>query len=411
MQPPKLIKIADYRYDLPDERIAKYPLEERDASNLLIYKAGEIKKDCFCKIPDLLPQNSLMVWNDSKVLNARIIFHKETGARIEIFCLSPTDNENFADALNQNRQTQWKCIVGNLKKWKQGKLTKHIHINDKDLTLEAELQQKTEKENIISFQWNQPDVSFGEILETSGLTPIPPYLNRETEAIDKIRYQTVYSQNEGSVAAPTAGLHFSEKTLQQLNEKNILQKNISLHVGTGTFQPVKSEKIGEHPMHTEFFYVSKDTIQALLKHSGNITAVGTTTVRGLESLYQAGIKAMTGKCNLEDTQEISQWEAYENSQDIPSKEVLQWILDDMNRKNLNEIKGKTSIMIAPGYQFHLINRLITNFHQPNSTLLLLIAAYIGEDWKKVYDFALNHGFRFLSYGDSSLLFPKGAVGC
>lgn len=410
MQAPKLIKIADYRYNLPDDRIAKYPLTHRDSSNLLIYRQGKIEKDVFKNITHRIPSDSLMVWNDSRVLNARIIFHKETGARIEVFCLSPATSNDYASALTQNVSCRWKCIVGNLKKWKQGKLKKEIQIQSETLILEAKLIEKNNKDNVIEFSWNNPKIQFGEILEHSGLTPIPPYLNRESEAIDKSRYQTVYSRNEGSVAAPTAGLHFSDEVLADLTDRNIEQKNISLHVGTGTFQPVKSEAIGEHPMHTEFFYISKSSIEALIKYHGNITAVGTTTVRGLESLYQVGIKAMHGKCNLSDTQEIQQWEAYENTSSESAKKVLDWILQEMNRLDLAEIKGKTSIMIAPGYRFRFINRLITNFHQPGSTLLLLIAAYIGEDWKNVYQYALENGFRFLSYGDSSLLFPNQEIG-
>jgi len=410
MQRSKLIKIADYRYNLPDDRIAKYPLEHRDASNLLIYKDGTIEKSIFHEISNYLPEKSLMIWNDSRVLNARIIFHKDTGARIEIFCLSPAQEYDYANALTETESCRWKCIVGNLKKWKQGKLNKSISIQGKDLVLQAELVEKTGKDNIVEFSWNHQSIQFGEILEHSGLTPIPPYLNRESEQIDRTRYQTVYSENEGSVAAPTAGLHFSNEVLSALNKKQIAQKNISLHVGTGTFQPVKSEYIGDHPMHTEFFYITKQTIDSLIQYHGNITAVGTTTVRGLESLYQIGTKAMAGHTKISETQDVSQWEAYENLSNIPAIDVLIWISDEMNRLNLSAIKGKTSIMIAPGYKFRFINRLITNFHQPGSTLLLLIAAYIGDDWKSVYDFALKNDFRFLSYGDSSLLFPNQEIG-
>ncbi|MDA3912001.1 MAG: S-adenosylmethionine:tRNA ribosyltransferase-isomerase [Bacteroidales bacterium] len=410
MQRSKLIKIADYRYNLPDDRIAKYPLAHRDASKLLIYKAGNIHETIFREVSDILPEKSLMVWNDSRVLNARIIFHKDTGARIEVFCLTPAQEYDYANALTQTETCRWKCIVGNLKKWKQGKLSKSIAIHGKELILQAELIEKTGKNNIVEFSWNHKDIQFGDILEHSGLTPIPPYLNRESELIDRSRYQTVYSENEGSVAAPTAGLHFSPEVLSALNEKQITQKNISLHVGTGTFQPVKSECIGEHPMHTEFFYISKQTVDTLIQHHGNITAVGTTTVRGLESLYQIGVKAMSGLSKLSEPQEITQWEAYENQTQRPAIDILHWISDEMARQKLDAIKGKTSIMIAPGYKFRFINRLITNFHQPGSTLLLLIAAYIGDDWKTVYDFALTNNFRFLSYGDSSLLYPNQEIG-
>jgi S-adenosylmethionine:tRNA ribosyltransferase-isomerase len=410
MQRSKLIKIADYRYNLPDDRIAKYPLEHRDASNLLIYKDGTIEKSVFKDIANILPEKSLMIWNDSRVLNARIIFHKDTGARIEIFCLRPAQEYDYANALTETESCRWKCIVGNLKKWKQGKLSKSISIQGKDIVLQAELIEKTGKDNIVEFSWNHASIQFGDILEHSGLTPIPPYLNRESEQIDRSRYQTVYSDKEGSVAAPTAGLHFSPEVLNALNDKQITQKNISLHVGTGTFQPVKSEYIGDHPMHTEFFYITKATVDALILHHGNVTAVGTTSVRGLESLYQIGLKAMSGISNISEPQEITQWEAYENQSQKPAIEVLHWISEAMARQKIEAIKGKTSIMIAPGYKFRFINRLITNFHQPGSTLLLLIAAYIGDDWKKVYDFALTKDFRFLSYGDSSLLYPNQEIG-
>lgn len=406
----KLIKIADYRYNLPDDRIAKYPLEQRDASKLLIYNNGDIRQSIFREITNLLPEKSLMVWNDSRVLNARIIFHKETGARIEVFCLTPAQEYDYSNALTQTETCRWKCIVGNLKKWKQGKLSKSISIQGKNLVLQAKLIEKTKKDNIIEFSWNHTSIQFGDILEHSGLTPIPPYLNRESEQIDRSRYQTVYSDKEGSVAAPTAGLHFSPEVLNALNDKQITQKSISLHVGTGTFQPVKSEYIGDHPMHTEFFYITKTTVDTLIQHHGNVTAVGTTSVRGLESLYQIGIKAMSGMSNLSEPQKVTQWEAYENKSNPHAIDVLKWISEEMSRLNINAIKGKTSIMIAPGYKFRFINRLITNFHQPGSTLLLLIAAYIGDDWKKIYDFALSNDFRFLSYGDSSLLYPNQEIG-
>jgi S-adenosylmethionine:tRNA ribosyltransferase-isomerase len=405
MQASKLIKIADYRYDLPDERIAKYPLEHRDESKLLIYNSGNISHDRFSNIADMLPKDSLMIWNNSRVLNARIIFHKETGAKIEIFCLSPAETNEYSIALNKTKESRWKCIIGNQKKWKADKLSIELNINEQKLTLFAELIEKGRKDNIVEFTWDNQSISFGDILEHSGLTPIPPYLNRESEDLDKYRYQTVYSKPEGSVAAPTAGLHFSAETIKNLEKRNIKHHNITLHVGTGTFQPVKAEIIGDHPMHTEYFYITKENIQAMYDYCGNITAVGTTSVRGIESLYQVGVKAMNGNCSLSENQEITQWESYEDNDEKPAKEVLAWILNEMEKLKISEIKGKTSIMIAPGYNFHLIDRLITNFHQPGSTLLLLISAYIGEDWKLVYDYAMTNDFRFLSYGDSSLLIP------
>lgn len=406
MNDPKLIKIEDYTYNLPDYKIAAYPLKNRDDSALLAYNKGKINKKQFREITDFLPADSLIIRNNSKVLNARLIFHKETGARIEIFCLSPADTDNYHDELNKTKTSKWKCIIGNRKKWKYGKLNSEIVIKGKSVIVEAELITKGESENIVEFSWYNENIKFGEIMENSGLTPIPPYLKRESENIDKTRYQTVYSCQEGSVAAPTAGLHFTDKVLKDLRYKNIEFADITLHVGTGTFQPVKSENAGDHPMHTEFFYADTNLLKTLKKYQGKITAVGTTSMRALESLLQAGIKAMEGKCGLEYNQEITQWEAYNRKQDISLKKVLDFMIDECEKKNIHEIKGKTSIMIAPGFPFLIPDILITNFHQPKSTLLLLIAAYIGKDWKKVYDFALNNDFRFLSYGDSSVLIPK-----
>ncbi|MFP4663833.1 MAG: S-adenosylmethionine:tRNA ribosyltransferase-isomerase [Bacteroidales bacterium] len=405
MENPKVIKIEDYTYDLPDERIARYPLEHRDASKLLIYKQGEISHKSFSSIHGMLPENSLLVWNDSRVLNARLIFHKDTGARIEIFCLSPADTDDYSQVLLSKGKCRWKCIIGNLKKWKTGKLSTELKIDKTKFRLQAELIQRGEKTNEVEFTWNEEGINFGSIMEHSGLTPVPPYLNRESEAIDRHRYQTIYSQAEGSVAAPTAGLHFSDKSLHAIEAKNIHTEHITLHVGTGTFQPVKSNTIGDHPMHTEYFYASRNLIEALEKYQGRVTAVGTTSMRGLESLLQAGINAMEGKTSLQETQNISQWEAYDRPENISLSEILHFMLKEMERLGIEEIKGKTSIMIAPGFPFLIPDRLITNFHQPGSTLLLLIAAYIGEDWKKVYRYALSNDFRFLSYGDASLLIP------
>ena len=406
MKNPKVIKIKDYTYNLPAERIAKYPLERRDNSKLLTYNRGAISHSPFSTVTDFLPESSLLVWNDSRVLNARLIFHKSTGARIEVFCLAPAHGMDYTSSLQARESCEWVCIIGNLKKWKSGILRTEADIHGTSVKLEAKLIERGSKNHVVAFSWDDPSVRFGEIMESSGLTPIPPYLNRDSEEIDRTRYQTVYSQAEGSVAAPTAGLHFSDDTLQKLADKNIKTSHITLHVGTGTFQPVKSEEIGNHPMHTEYFYAGKQLIRDLYRYKNKITAVGTTSMRGLESLLQAGIKSMQGKTQLNESQEIEQWEAYDRPEGIKLSDVLQHMLDEMEKLGIDEIHGKTSIMIAPGYPFLIPDRLITNFHQPGSTLLLLIAAYIGEDWKKVYDYALNNDFRFLSYGDSSLFIPK-----
>ncbi|MDA3819780.1 MAG: S-adenosylmethionine:tRNA ribosyltransferase-isomerase [Candidatus Delongbacteria bacterium] len=399
----KLIKIADYTYTLPESRIAKYPLEARDTSKLLIYNRGTLKQNKFHKLTGYLPADGLMVWNDSRVLNARLVFHKSTGARIEIFCISPAGEQDYSTALQSKGKTTWKCIIGNLKKWKTGALTGIFNIDDKEIKIHAKLIERGKTEHVVEFCWDYTGTSFADIMEHSGLTPIPPYLNRESEPIDRQRYQTVYSTVSGSVAAPTAGLHFSDRMLQTLRQSNTETASLTLHVGTGTFQPVKSKHIGDHIMHTEFFYASRDLLMLLKKHAGNITAVGTTSLRGMESLLQAGIKAMQGETQLDAPQHISQWEAYNRPEGISLETVLDFMIEESDRLNIHHIHGKTSMMIAPGYPFLLPDRLITNFHQPGSTLLLLIAAYIGDDWKKVYDYALLHGFRFLSYGDSTLL--------
>ncbi len=402
----KLIKIADYTYTLPESRIAKYPLEARDISKLLIYNKGTLEQNKFHKLTSYLPENGLMVWNDSRVLNARLIFHKDTGARIEIFCISPADDKDYNLALQSKGQSRWKCIVGNLKKWKSGTLVSVIDLKNKKINISANLIQRGSTEHVVEFRWDDKETNFAGIMEHSGLTPIPPYLNRESEPVDRQRYQTVYSNVSGSVAAPTAGLHFSAEMLENIKQSNIHISSLTLHVGTGTFQPVKTETIGSHRMHTEYFYASRDLLKRLKTHLGNITAVGTTSLRGMESLLQAGIKAMQGKTQLDAPQHISQWEAYNRPDHLTAEKVLDFMINDMDRLNITHITGKTSMMIAPGYPFLLPDRLITNFHQPGSTLLLLIAAYIGDDWKKVYDYALQHRFRFLSYGDSTLLIPK-----
>ena len=398
---PQNIRIEDYTYELPDSRIAKYPLEQRDQSQLLVYQKGNINKDIFTNIDSYIEPGTTCVFNNTKVIQARLQFYKETGARIEIFCLEPIEPSDYVLAFQQTEKIIWKCIVGNLKKWKDQDLKKIIRINSTEIELITSKKKSEGNTQIIEFSWNNPNYTFSEILENIGITPIPPYLNRESENIDKDRYQTVYSKLKGSVAAPTAGLHFTDHVLYKFRSKNINIEEVTLHVGAGTFTPVKSETIDEHEMHTEHFVVTKATIENLL-NSKKIVAIGTTSVRTIESLHWLGVKL---KQNNKPESHISQWEAYELPE-IDKKESLSAILDYMTQYNLEEFHASTQIMIFPGYTFKMVDIMITNFHQPKSTLLLLIAAFIGNDWKKVYDFALNNNFRFLSYGDSSILIPQ-----
>jgi len=398
---PQNIRIELYDYQLPDERIAKYPLEQRDKSKLLIYNKGNISSNTFSEIDYYIPENSTLVFNNTKVIQARLKFYKETGAQIEIFCLEPIEPSDYALAFEQTEKVTWKCIVGNLKKWKTEDLKSRIRIKDSEIEIVATKKGAVGNTQIIEFKWNNNLVSFSEILENVGVTPIPPYLNRESENIDKERYQTVYSKFKGSVAAPTAGLHFTKAVLEKLQKKEIKLSEITLHVGAGTFTPVKSETVNEHEMHTEHFVVKKETIQQLLD-AERIVAVGTTSVRTIESLYWIGVKLIFQ--NKLDTH-ITQWEPYNLKTGIFKEEALQALFNYMNQNDLKQIEASTQIMIVPGYDFKMIDLLITNFHQPKSTLLLLIAAFIGDDWKNVYRYALENGFRFLSYGDSSVLIP------
>ena len=394
------IKISDYSYNLPNEKIAKYPLAERDSSNLLVWKNGAIKKDRFRNLADYLLEDSLLVFNNTRVIHARLFFWKETGAKIEIFCLEPVQPNDHQLAFQQTEKVVWKCMVGQAKKWKKGELIRKIEINGKTAELKAK---KTARENnsfFIEFSWTQ-GFSFAEIIEKSGVLPIPPYLNRNTEPADEVTYQTVYAKTDGSVAAPTAGLHFTENVMAKLNKKNIVLREITLHVGAGTFQPVKSETINGHNMHHEQVIIPKKFIEELLANTKKIIAVGTTSVRSLESLYWLGIKLGKQK-NLSQSLEIEQWEPYENAEQISIQQSLKNILGYLKKTNRETLQFSTQIIIVPGYRFKLINGMVTNFHQPQSTLLLLIGAFLGNDWKKVYDFALINDFRFLSYGDSNL---------
>ena len=421
---PKNIHIADYNYDLPDERIAKFPLAERDASKLLIYNQGKVSEDVFSSLPKYLPTGALMVFNNTKVIQARLHFRKSPsvsngvevqGALIEVFCLEPALPNDYQLNFSQKGSVQWYCLVGNLKKWKEGKLFREIEMpNGEQVTLACERKGLHGTSHIIEFSWNG-NYTWAELLDAVGELPIPPYLNRETQESDKTTYQTVYSKIKGSVAAPTAGLHFTERVLQALDEAGIDREELTLHVGAGTFKPVKSEEIGGHDMHTEHIAVRRQTIEKLIAHGGEAIAVGTTSVRTLESLYYMGILAMQGKEDLH----VPQWMPYEEKTTADGQQsteiaqrvgwstvnCLQALLAYMDQHHLDVLHSSTQIIIAPGYEYHIVRRMVTNFHQPQSTLLLLVSAFLKGDWRKVYDYALSHDFRFLSYGDSSLLIP------
>lgn len=399
------IKIEDYNYALPDERIAKYPLARRDASKLLVYRPDGISQARFSDLSNFLPEQSLLVSNNTKVIRARMEFFKETGARIEIFCLEPCQPSDYNLSFSQNSSCSWYCIVGNLKKWKSGALSKKVLINSRSMLLKVQKLDAHGDEQVIEFSWDNQALSFSEILEHEGNIPIPPYLNREAEAKDLETYQTIYSRHKGSVAAPTAGLHFTSGVFESLQNKKITRHEVTLHVGAGTFKPVKSELISEHAMHAEHFVINAQTIPVLLGHLGNITAVGTTTVRTLESLYWLGVKLLSGLETNVEQMHLGQWEAYQLESKYEVKEALQTLHARFLESGKEYVMASTAIMIAPGYSFKMIDRLITNFHQPKSTLLLLISAFIGVDWTRVYHFALENDFRFLSYGDSCLMMP------
>lgn len=397
------IDIEQYDYALSDDRIAKYPLENRDKSKLLVYK-NAIEESVFENIHHFLPENAALVFNNTKVIHARLFFRKPTGAPIEIFCLEPIEPVDYEQAFQQTESVTWECMVGNLKKWKHDILLNVVKVGKKRVELFAEKMSITNGKARVKFSWDSDlYVSFSEILEATGTLPIPPYLNRETEALDLVRYQTVYSKIKGSVAAPTAGLHFTENVLKNLNQKNISTHELTLHVGAGTFAPVKHQNAAEHHMHTEHFIVDKILIETLLQQKSARIAVGTTSARTLESLYWCGLKIIEKQDN---PFQISQWYAYQKHRDVSFSESFEAILNYLITSNLEYIYGHTQIMIVPGYQFKTIDALITNFHQPKSTLLLLVSALVGSPWKAIYDYATQHHFRFLSYGDSSLLWAK-----
>lgn len=394
------IHIEEYNYELQEEHIAKFPLSERDSSKLLVYHNGMVRENVFKNISDHLPDNSLLVFNNTKVIQARLVFKKETGAQIEIFCLEPRFPSDYAQSFGQTSTCTWLCMVGNAKKWKQGILK----IRNPEFSLYAERLEAYGESNLIRFSWDNPDMSFAEILDVCGELPIPPYLNRKTTDSDKNTYQTVYSKIKGSVAAPTAGLHFTGNTFEKLKEKGITCEELTLHVGAGTFKPVKSETINEHQMHTEFFTFTKHLVELLLKNDRMIIAVGTTSVRSLESIYYLGVKLLMNPDMEEDDLIVDQWMPYsELNSDIPVERAVNAVYEYMIKKDVSLLHCHTQIMIVPGYDFKIVKGIITNFHQPKSTLLLLISAFVKGDWKIIYDYALENNFRFLSYGDSSLL--------
>ena len=400
----KEIHISEYNYELPDERIAKFPLAERDSSKLLVYRHGTVGESVFHNLPSLLPQGALMVFNNTKVIQARLHFRKETGALIEVFLLEPAKPSDYELMFQTTGRCSWLCLVGNLKKWREGTLSRTITIQEESVIVKATRRGEHGTSQWIDFEWSG-ERSFAEIIDAMGELPIPPYLNRETQESDKTTYQTVYSKIKGSVAAPTAGLHFTDRVLKDLDAHGIEREELTLHVGAGTFKPVKSDTIGQHEMHTEFVAVRRHTIERLLAHDGHAIAVGTTSVRTLESLYYMGLKILRNPDIKEEGLHVNQWEPYEVEAHQDVKEVLQALLDWMIRHELTVLHSSTQIIIAPGYDYKIVKMLVTNFHQPQSTLLLLVSAFVKGDWHKIYDYALAHDFRFLSYGDSSLLIP------
>ncbi|WP_339696866.1 S-adenosylmethionine:tRNA ribosyltransferase-isomerase [uncultured Roseivirga sp.] len=402
MNTEKEINLSDYTYSLPDERIAKYPLAKRDQSKLLHYHNGSIEHKNFKDIEALIPDQSTLLFNNTKVIPARLIFHKSTGAQIEIFLLKPISPSPILSIVMEERETViWECMIGNVKKWKEDiPLVRELNIDDNKITLQANIHDREKRQ--IQFSWNDDSISFSEIVEASGKVPLPPYLNRQPEEDDKPRYQTVYSAHDGAVAAPTAGLHFTPEILKSLADRGIKESFLTLHVSAGTFQPIKTENILEHPMHSEQMVVDRQSIQSVVEAEGNIIAIGTTSMRTLESLYWFGVRLING----DEDFSIQKLEPYQSKHEVSRSEAFSAILKWMDKNELSQVIGTTEIFIFPGYQFRVCDGLITNFHQPGSTLILLVAAFIGEDWRKVYQEADTNGYRFLSYGDSSFLLPK-----
>ena len=419
MEDTRHIQIKDFSYELPEERIAKFPLPERDNSKLLVYRHGQVGEDVFTALPGYLPQGALMVFNNTKVIQARLHFRKETGALIEVFCLEPVCPHDYALMFQQTGRCRWLCLVGNLKKWKEGALVRTVEWHGQTVTLKATRGESRGTGHLVEFEWDSGKATWADMLEAAGELPIPPYLNRATQESDKHAYQTVYSKIKGSVAAPTAGLHFTEKVLAAIDARGIDREEVTLHVGAGTFKPVKSEEIAGHEMHTEHICVQRSTIEKLLAHGGHCIAVGTTSVRTLESLYYIGVTLGSHPDAAEEELHVGQWEPYEYAartrpagsaadgrpEALSVRQALQNILDYLDRHDLPALHTSTQIIIAPGYDYHIVEMMLTNFHQPQSTLLLLVSAFVHGDWRTIYDYALGHGFRFLSYGDSSLLIP------
>lgn len=397
------IRIEEFNYPLPDERIAKFPLTKRDESKLLVYRNGKIDEAVFKQLSDYLPQRSMLVYNNTRVIQARMLFQKETGAQIEVFCLEPVIPHDYALVFQQTESCSWLCLVGNLKKWKEGALHKTIRMDDKEVVLSAERIKTTGDSHLVRFSWNNPQVTFAELLDAAGILPIPPYLHRETRESDLQTYQTVYSKIKGSVAAPTAGLHFTPEVLAGLDAKGFTREEVTLHVGAGTFKPVKSEVIGDHEMHTEFISVRRSAIESIRTNLGRIIAVGTTSVRTLESLYYMGRTLLNNPDATSEELVVTQWTPYHDTEEVTAHEALTALLDYLDRNQTDTLLSATQIMIAPGYEFKIVKGIITNFHQPKSTLLLLISAFVNGNWKSIYNYALDNDFRFLSYGDSSLL--------
>ncbi len=430
----KHIHISDYHYDLQDERIAKFPIAQRDHSKLLVYQKGKVGEDVFYNLAHYLPHGALMVFNNTKVIQARMHFRKETGALIEVFLMEPADPTDYELIFQTKGHCSWYCMIGNQKKWKEGYLRREYTVKGQSLVLTVTRredkscvhhslvlggQQTPSTHHWIDFDWDDKEISFAEILDAMGELPIPPYLNRETQESDKTTYQTVYSKIKGSVAAPTAGLHFTDEVLHSLDEWDIDREEVTLHVGAGTFKPVKTEEIVGHDMHTEYICVHRQTLEKLLKHNAEAIAVGTTSVRTLESLYYMGVYLQSHPDASEEDLHVKQWTPYERKNahgtiekldgnlidGITSMQAIQNVLDYLERNDLKALHSSTQIIIAPGYEYKIVKMLVTNFHQPESTLILLVSAFVHGDWRTIYDYALSHNFRFLSYGDSSILIP------
>jgi S-adenosylmethionine:tRNA ribosyltransferase-isomerase len=405
---PKHLSIKDFTYELPDEKVAKYPLPERDDSKLLVYDQGVIWDSQYFQLPAYIPENSMLIFNNTKVVEARIFFQKDTGGVIEIFCLEPLATGDITMAMMQKGNTLWKCLVGGASKWKHGTtLKKIIEQGPQKIVLEAAIKERLNDCFVIEFTWQPADMAFAEVLHQAGVIPLPPYLHRNADETDKTRYQTLYATHEGSVAAPTAGLHFTRRLFSALSDKNIAIEFVTLHVGAGTFMPVKAEIIADHEMHTEFIDVDIELIEKILSCQDNrIVAVGTTSLRTLESLYWMGVKVLTNAGISAENIWVKQWEPYETKVEISVTDALQGLMSWMNNNQINRLLTSTQIMIAPGYDLKIASGLITNFHQPQSTLLLLIAAITGNDWKRIYQHAMQNDYRFLSYGDGCLLWKK-----